>query len=707
MQQPLVRTADTLELPDASTDLAPPTFPPTPPPAILSPPTFPGTKRLRHHTRLGKQGQQIFTNVCKRFDPTPVAPILNGLSDDGDSDGPRPLVGSSTDGEGAPRLVPESTDGEDDASTSHPRVFENPRLGSKTIDSDDDGSTQHAEFLKAAAIILNAEHNTLLPTQDLASAPVHVSGEVPPPTDEPGEGETREVATPTCFHTDFVFPASAPQPSQQRQAQHRVGLRSLAERLEPARSFRPGEAWRRFPAHGYCPRAEGPSYAEGRLLFLRDRPEGFHCTKSGADVQEVRPRPRLHRDRHLGGWGGAQLVRQAAPGRVSSARRGGQLRHLHPQPALRDLVPSQLGKQAGPQPCRNRENPWGLPGQLAHQARRAKDGNEFIHFSIRVVKAACAARARGFFVRSLLEHPEDLGRVPTGVPASIWQLDDIRQAHGSSRFWAVAGYQCQFPNCDRSKPTRLLSDLEGVEEFGYLGWPVFDPDNNYVGPLPDSCGHTGANRHKQKMIGRSSQGGFNTSPTAAYPAGMCLFIANLIFRNWLMYCVNIKPRNFVPKRSPCGGGSQRSLATTSTTAPSSSHTASPSSPATVTTLTGNWEGPLQLTHDNRLVSQQEIEEASEKVDSHGVGTPIKDELPTAPATPHLSLPLAKSPQTRRPSFRAPGGRARERAGTDAGPRCVPSAKVCSENSPTGLASAHQGDGQSNSAGYPTTTPPDD
>ena len=72
-------------------------------------------------------------------------------------------------------------------------MFENPRHGSKTTDSDDDSSTQHAEFLKAAAIILNAEHNTLLPTQDLASAPAHVSGEVPPPTDEPGEGETREV----------------------------------------------------------------------------------------------------------------------------------------------------------------------------------------------------------------------------------------------------------------------------------------------------------------------------------------------------------------------------------------------------------------------------------------------------------------------------------------------------------------------------------
>ena len=179
--------------------------------------------------------------------------------------------------------------------------------------------------------------------------------------------------------------------------------------------------------------------------------------------------------------------------------------------------------KAGPQPCRNRKNPWGLPGQDAPQQRRADNDNEFVHFSIRVIRAAAAARARGFYSRSLLEHPEDLGRVPSGEPASIWQLEDIRTAHGNSRFSSVAGYQCQFPGCDYSKPTRLLSDLEGVDAFGYPGWPMFGAAGFYQGPLPDSCGHTGANRHKKKTIGRDKAGGFNVSPTAAYPSGMCLF----------------------------------------------------------------------------------------------------------------------------------------------------------------------------------------
>ena len=185
MQQPLVRTADIPELPDTTTDLGPSTFPSAPPSATLLPQTSSGTKRLRLHAKPGKNGQQIYPNKSKLFDPTPTAPVLNGLSDDYDSDGPMPLVGSSSDG--APHLFPESTDDEDASSLLDPRVRENPRPGVRAKDSDDEAFSQHAEFLKAAAIILSSEHNSF-------RAPEHVSGEVPPPTDEPGEGETREAA---------------------------------------------------------------------------------------------------------------------------------------------------------------------------------------------------------------------------------------------------------------------------------------------------------------------------------------------------------------------------------------------------------------------------------------------------------------------------------------------------------------------------------
>ena len=134
--------------------------------------------------------------------------------------------------------------------------------------------------------------------------------------------------------------------------------------------------------------------------------------------------------------------------------------------------------------------------------RRALTGNEFIHFSIRAIATAKQARDRGLRVRCLLEHPEDLGRTHTGVPASIWQLDDLRSAFGDSKAITVAGWQCQFPGVDIAKPTRLFSDIPGIEEFGRVGWPVLDAHFNSRGPLPRYCGHN----HKQRTIGTNDEG---------------------------------------------------------------------------------------------------------------------------------------------------------------------------------------------------------
>ena len=132
-------------------------------------------------------------------------------------------------------------------------------------------------------------------------------------------------------------------------------------------------------------------------------------------------------------------------------------------------------------------------------------------------------------VRAILEHPEDLGRMNRGEPASIWQLKEIRTAFGGTPCVSVAGHQCQFPGVDRRKPTRLYSDILKIADFGKVGWPRFDSRGFYIGPLPHDCGH----RHRQRMIGRSRKGGFNTSPTAAYPDGMCLFIALRILDDFI------------------------------------------------------------------------------------------------------------------------------------------------------------------------------
>ena len=77
-----------------------------------------------------------------------------------------------------------------------------------------------------------------------------------------------------------------------------------------------------------------------------------------------------------------------------------------------------------------------------------------------------AAKKKGFRVRCLLEHPEDLGRTNRGSPASIWQLPTLREIGSASDFVTVAGHQCQYPGVDRKKPTRLVSDVKGFSEGG-------------------------------------------------------------------------------------------------------------------------------------------------------------------------------------------------------------------------------------------------
>ena len=123
----------------------------------------------------------------------------------------------------------------------------------------------------------------------------------------------------------------------------------------------------------------------------------------------------------------------------------------------------------GPKPCRDQAQPWGFPSQKAHQQRRADAGNEFIHFSTVAIRRAQQVRTKGFVVRAVLEHPEDLGRMDKGEPASIWQLPELRSAFGDTPFVCVAGHQCQFPGIDLKKPTRIMTDILTFKVFGHVG----------------------------------------------------------------------------------------------------------------------------------------------------------------------------------------------------------------------------------------------
>ena len=95
---------------------------------------------------------------------------------------------------------------------------------------------------------------------------------------------------------------------------------------------------------------------------------------------------------------------------------------------------ANFSNNTGPEPCRNMQNPWGLPNMPKHQRLRAENGNEFIHFSLQAIASAADANSRGFRTKTIWEHPEDLGRMHKGEPASIWQLPEVRSAFSNSNF---------------------------------------------------------------------------------------------------------------------------------------------------------------------------------------------------------------------------------------------------------------------------------
>ena len=137
--------------------------------------------------------------------------------------------------------------------------------------------------------------------------------------------------------------------------------------------------------------------------------------------------------------------------------------------------------------------------------------------SLLVQRAREAARdAHTAGASYLVVRPEDLGRVPAGEPASIWQLDDTFSLVADTDAITGALHQCQWPDV--------------VGRILHPGWPKFNALGHYFGPLPRDCGHGG----HPPLIGQDSEGGFTTAPSAAYPPPMCEDIARLLFEDFLL-----------------------------------------------------------------------------------------------------------------------------------------------------------------------------
>ena len=198
----------------------------------------------------------------------------------------------------------------------------------------------------------------------------------------------------------------------------------------------------------------------------------------------------------------------------------------------------------GPARVRDRASPWGFEGLAGKLEEKCKQANVLVWFAVEVAVAVagCVSKSVGF----LLEFPEDLGSARMGTPASIWQFAELQalQQNGMVR---GAVHQCELAPIDYLKPTGLLSNMHQLynDTLFHQGWPMLVETEGrktlkYAGPLPKWCSHGG----HPGLIGPAEGGGWRTSPAAAYPAGMCEYLADKMLSFLLEQCssqVHLRP----------------------------------------------------------------------------------------------------------------------------------------------------------------------
>ena len=160
----------------------------------------------------------------------------------------------------------------------------------------------------------------------------------------------------------------------------------------------------------------------------------------------------------------------------------------------------------GPKPVRSREFPFGFPWLKAELKEKADLGTTLVMRCIEALELAPGETV------CLWEHPEDLGRARNGTPASMWQLEALRKVAKKRGMDTIAFHQCTY-GADYPKPTRFLSDARGLLQLGFGGWPTFNKDLYYLGPLPRSCGHS-----HQPLIGAEDGGGLQDSAYSGLPS---------------------------------------------------------------------------------------------------------------------------------------------------------------------------------------------
>ena len=170
--------------------------------------------------------------------------------------------------------------------------------------------------------------------------------------------------------------------------------------------------------------------------------------------------------------------------------------------------------RSGPPALRSAAWLRGFPRLQGGKRRQVRDANSFIDFVVEV--AGEMSRAGGYV---LIEHPEDLGSRRSGDPGSIWRWPKVREAANKFEWSTGAFYQSDWGR-SFSKPTRFLFNLPNVGEFVQEGWPTFNSDGTYLGPLTRK-------EHLGNLIGKDGHV-FQTAASAAWPGLLCQRIAEII-----------------------------------------------------------------------------------------------------------------------------------------------------------------------------------
>ena len=186
--------------------------------------------------------------------------------------------------------------------------------------------------------------------------------------------------------------------------------------------------------------------------------------------------------------------------------------------------------RAGPPPLRSKRYPMGFPWLRAKLKKAVELGNYFMRTTWTLCMDAFDAG-----IPYLTEHPEDLGATADGeLPASLWGTQGTLDLAAATDAVTCAFFQCPF-GATSSKPTRVLTTLTlrkpRYRVKIYEGWPKFSKKGRYLGPLPKKCPHPF--KHVP-LIGVKPQGGFNTTPAAAYPPDMCYWLAWMIWVHCMM-----------------------------------------------------------------------------------------------------------------------------------------------------------------------------